>query len=97
MSLLSKNMTLSFPNHSRSFDGTKNRVRFWGYDTAIEISFFVESAALRMLVPDMSDGEADTLKAFDVARKQIHEAANNVYAHRGRKGSYSYILGPGDF
>jgi len=97
MSLLSKNMTLSFPNHSRSFDGTKNRVRFWGYDTAIEISFFVEAAALRMLVPDMGDGEADTLKAFDVARKRIHEAANNVYAHRGRKGSYSYILRPDDF
>ena len=97
MSLLSKNMTLSFPNQSRSFDGTKNRVRFWGYDTAMEISFFVEAAALRMLDPDMSDDEAGVLKTFDGARKRIHEAANNVYARRGRKGSYFYVLGPGDF
>lgn len=90
-------MTLSFPNYSRSFDGVRNRVRFWGYDTAIEIAFFVEAAALRKLVPELDDGEADMLKAFDAVRKRIHKAANNVYAQRSSEGSYSYILRAVDF
>ncbi|MGI9414953.1 MAG: DUF1488 domain-containing protein [Hyphomicrobiales bacterium] len=93
---MSRNMTLSFPNLSRSYDETRNRVRFWGYDTAIEISFFVEAAALRTLVPDLIDGEAELLKAFDDTRERIHEVADAVYA-RSRKDSYVYILAPEDF
>ena len=91
-----KSMALSFPNQSRSFDATRNRVRFWGYDSAIEISFFVEEDALQRLSPAMSGAEAGFLKAFDAARKRIHEVADKVYV-RGRKGTYAFILAAEDF
>ncbi len=42
-------MTLNFPNPSRSFDASKNRVTFWGYDSVIEISFSVEGDAMHFL------------------------------------------------
>ena len=44
-------MKLVFPNPCRSFDESENRVRFWGYDRSIEVSFFVEAAALKRLCP----------------------------------------------
>ena len=66
-------MTLSFPNRSRNFDETGSRVRFWGYDSALEISFLMEAGALRKLVPDMSDAEAGFLQAFDKERERSHE------------------------
>ncbi len=89
-------MKLNFPNPSCSFDATKNRVGFWGYDNVIEISFFVGADALKKLCPEMGNAEAGFLKAFGAARQRIHEAAEKVYA-RGRKGSYAYILTAEDF
>jgi hypothetical protein len=89
-------MKLNFPNPSRSFDATKNRVLFWAYDNAIEISFFMEADALRKLCPEMGNVEAGFLKAFDAARKRIHEVAEKVYV-RGRKGSFAYSLVAEDF
>ena len=89
-------MKLNFPNPSCSFDATKNRVGFWGYDNVIEISFFVGADALKKLCPEMSNAEAGFLKAFDAARQRIHRVAEAVYA-RGRKGSYAYILSAADF
>ena len=32
---------LNFPNQSRVFDATRRAVRFWGYESAMEWSFFV--------------------------------------------------------
>lgn len=87
---------VNFPNPSRSFDAARNRVRFWGYDSTIEISFFVEKDALKKLCPEMSDLEAGFLNAFDTARQRIHQVANKVYKH-GRNGSYAYILTAEDF
>ena len=89
-------MKLSFPNPSRSFDATRNCVQFWGYDSAIEISFFVEADALQKLSPGMGNVEGGFLKAFDAARKRIHEVADKVYA-RGSSGSYAYSLAVEDF
>ncbi len=89
-------MKLNFPNPSRSFDATKDRVQFWGYDSAIEVSFFVGADALKKLCPGMSNAEAGFLKAFDAARNRIHEVAEEVYA-RGKKGSYAYVLAAADF
>ncbi len=89
-------MKLSFPNPSCSFDATKNRVGFWGYDNVIEISFFVGVDALKKLCPEMDNAEAGFLKAFGDARKRIHEVAEEVYAH-GHKGSYAYVLAADDF
>lgn len=91
-----KSMALSFPNQSRSFDATRNRVRFWGYDSAIEISFFVEADALQKLSPEMGGAEAGILQAFDATRERIHEVADAVY-ELGRKSSYTYILAAEDF
>ena len=89
-------MRLSFPNPCRSFDATRNRVCFWGYDRAIEVSFFVEVDALKRLYPEMSGAEAGFLNAFDAVRNRIHEVANKVYVG-GSQGSYSYSLSANDF
>jgi hypothetical protein len=87
-------MTLNFPNESRSFDARRNLVRFWGYDSALEISFFVEAGALCKLNPKTRTGEAGYLDAFDAARDRIHETARKAYS-RARKGTY--LLAAADF
>ena len=89
-------MMLNFSNPSRSFDATKKRVEFWGYDNVIEVSFFVEVAALKKLCPEMIDVEAGVLKAFDVSRKQIQEVAEKVHA-RGREGVFAHVLAVQNF
>jgi hypothetical protein len=78
---------LNFPNDSRSFDRTRRAVRFWGYDSSMEASFFVTEAALKELQPNMRIDEPGMLDAFDSNRDRIYAAAAKVYA-RGRKGSY---------
>ena len=92
-------MNLNFPNESRSFDETRNRVRFWGYDGPIDIAFFVEADALKklgQLSADMRGVEAGFLKIFDAAREQIYRVADKVYA-RSRDGSYACSLVAADF
>lgn len=94
-----KNSSVIFPNQSRSFDGAKNRVRFWGYDSAIEISFFMETSALQKISPDMpdrDDAEAGILQAFDAARDQIEKVADRLYL-RSKKNAYAYTLAAEDF
>ena len=80
-------MSLSFPNRSRSYDATRDAVRFWGYDTAMERSFFITRDALKRVKPDMQLDESGILHAFDQNRDLICAAAAKVYL-RGRKGSY---------
>lgn len=87
-------MTLSFPNASRSYDETRHRVRFWGYDSTLEICFFVEAGALCKLMPQSGSLEADCLGTFDASRERILEAARKVYT-RGRHGPY--LLSAADF
>jgi hypothetical protein len=65
-------MTLNFPNRSRSFDSTRRAVRFWGYDTAMEASFFITEDALKQVQPDMRFDEAGLLYAFDTNRELIY-------------------------
>ena len=89
-------MKLNYPNPCRSFDASSRRVCFWGYDSTIEISFYVGLDAPKRLCPDMSDAASGFLQAFDVALNQIHEVADKVYT-RGGKGSYAYILAAEDF
>ncbi len=80
-------MALTFPNPSRSFDATRDAVRFWGYDSAIECSFFVTRSALARLVPTLLPEEPALLAAFDRNRELICRAATRVYL-RGQRGSY---------
>ena len=81
---------LSFPNKSRAFDATRRAVRFWGYDSAMEVAFFVTEDALKRVQPDMQSDEAGLLRAFDSNRDLICRRAAKVYA-RGRKGSYDLV------
>jgi hypothetical protein len=83
-------MALSFPNQCRSYDETRRAVRFWGYDSAMERSFFVTDDALKRVQPDMRFDEADVLSAFDANRELICATAVKVYA-RGRRGSYDLM------
>lgn len=82
-------MTIAFPNPSRSFDKSKNRVHFWGYDKTTEVSFYVDTEALKKLCPDMDSVESGFLKAFDDAREKIYRAAEKAYAN---KRAFYFIL-----
>jgi hypothetical protein len=58
-------MTLNFPNQSRFYDATRHAVRFWGHDSAMEASFFVNADALKRIKPDTQVDEVGLLNAFD--------------------------------
>ena len=85
-------MSLNFPNQSRSFDATRRAVRFWGYDSAMEASFYVTEDALKRVQPNMRFDETGLLGAFDSNRDLIYATAAKVYA-RGRRGSYDLVSG----
>ena len=91
-------MKLQFPNPSRSFDPNSSRILFWGYDNIIEVSFYLQIAALKRLYPEMTNAEPELLKAFDTARERIYEVADKIY-RRGNsdKGVYAYVLTAEDF
>src|SRR3546814_18341761 len=80
-------MTLTFPNLSRSYDARRDLVRFWGYDSALEVAFFVETSALCKLRPETGKLEAAYLDAFDAAREQILDYAHQVYS-QARPGPF---------
>jgi hypothetical protein len=82
---------LRFPNPSRSYDDSKKRICFWGYDSAIEVSFFIDIDTLKLLSPEMSDFESGFLETFDDERDHINAMASKVY-REGSNRAYSYIL-----
>lgn len=86
---------LRFPNPSRSFDPSKSRICFWGYDSAIEISFFIETDTLKKLSPEMDDVESGFLQVFDAEREQIYKMADKAYM-RSEAGSCTHILSVAD-
>jgi Protein of unknown function (DUF1488) len=81
---------IEFPNHSRSYDRTRHAVRFWGHDSAMEASFFINEDALRRIQPDARLDESGFLSAFDSNRDLICAAAARVYV-RGSRGSYDLV------
>ena len=81
---------IEFPNLSRSYDRTRRAVRFWGHDSAIEISFFINEDALKRIQPDIGCDEPGFLRAFDSNRDLICAAAAKVYV-RGSRGSYDLV------
>ena len=78
------NMTLNFPNSSRSYDATRMGVRFWGHDRSMETAFLVTADALRRIAPGMQSEAADLLRVFDRNRERIHAMAARLYARNGR-------------
>lgn len=83
---------IDFPNHSRSYDRTRHAVRFWGHDSAIEASFFIDEGALRRIQPGTHSSEAGLLSAFDSNRDLICATAAKMYV-RGSRGSYDLLAG----
>ena len=83
-------MTLNFPNQSRFYDATRRAVRFWGNDSAMEASFYVDADALKRIKPDMGVDELGVLSVFDTNRELIYATAAKVYGRR-HKGSYDLI------
>jgi hypothetical protein len=81
---------IEFPNHSRSYDQTRRAVRFWGHDSELEATFFIEEGALRRIQPDARPDESGFLNAFDGNRDVICAAAAKVYV-RGSRGSYDLV------
>jgi hypothetical protein len=65
-------------------------VRFWGHDSAIEASFFIDESALSRIQPDARLNELGFLNAFDSNRDLICAAAARMYV-RGSRGSYDLV------
>jgi hypothetical protein len=76
---------IEFPNHSRSYDQTRRAVRFWGHDSALEASFFIDEGALRRIPTRYPPRRVRFLNAFDCNRDVICAAAAKVYV-RGSRG-----------
>jgi hypothetical protein len=89
-SVISGDPMIEFPNHSRSYDQTRRAVRFWGHDSAIEASFYIEEGALKRIQPDVRPDESGFLNAFDTNRDLICAAAARIYV-RGSRGSYDLV------
>ncbi|TFV44131.1 DUF1488 domain-containing protein [Bradyrhizobium niftali] len=81
---------IDFPNHSRSYDRTRHAVRFWGHDSAIEASFFIDEGALKQIQPSANATESGFLNAFDCNRDLICATAARKYV-RGSRGSYDLL------
>jgi Protein of unknown function (DUF1488) len=79
------NMAINFPNPIRSYDATRQAVRFWGYDRSMESSFFVTIDALKQMQPNLRADAVDFLRAFDSNSDRIYAIAAKVYA-RGHRG-----------
>jgi hypothetical protein len=88
-------MALNFPNPSRSYDPDRRRIRFWGHDQSMEVSFFLEEDAVFKLYPRTRNVEAAMLESFDLARDRIFEVAAKAYKPAA-KGAY-YVLTARDF
>ena len=87
-------MGIAFPNASRSYDATRDCVRFWGYDDALEVSFFLERAALERLGAGSSEGEPELLAAFDANLQRVQKRAARIYSRHSKS---SYTLKAADF
>jgi hypothetical protein len=87
-------MSIEFPNPSRTYDATRHCVRFSGYDGAIEKSFFVEEEALWRLGGNNQNGLVTLLDTFDRYRDRICKVARRAYESRRER---SYTLKAADF
>ena len=68
-------------------------MRFWGHDSAIEASFFIDEGALKRIQPDTTlSSESGFLNAFDSNRDLICATAARKYV-RGSRGSYDLLAG----
>lgn len=91
-------MALEFPNGSRSFDESKSRINFWGYDRTIEVSYFIGADALKRLDKNVGTEESELLAVFDAELEKIRKVAARIYNNSAKgKGAYTFILVAEDF
>ncbi len=91
-------MALEFPNNMRSFDDSKSRINFWGYDRTIEVSYFIAADVLNRFKKDVGTQETELLEVFDDNIEKIRDVAARVYDKSPRgKGAYTFILIDEDF
>ena len=88
---------ISFHNSTRSYDETACVVRFWGYDRALEVSFFIEEDALTKMSSQVLFNPHGFLRTFDVNLGRIREMASILYARRTGSNIYSFALTENDF
>lgn len=88
-------MSIAFPNRSRSYDTTEQRIRFLGHDGMFEVRFFIGLDVLAKTAAAKVSSEKDALSAFDEKRRSILEAAEKAYA-RGKRNNMC-VLTPADF
>ena len=81
---------LTFPNPSRSYAATTDRISFWGHDGTKEVPFFLQASALFRLFPRTAYTESAILDAFDSGLQRIHEIAGKAYSRAQR---HFYVLG----
>ena len=72
-------MTIEFPNPSRTYDAGRHVVRFWGYDSVLEIVFRIDCAALERISSDLQQDAVAVLATFDRHRERILRVAATVY------------------
>ena len=65
-------------------------MRFWGHDSAIEASFFINEDALKRIQPDARPDKSGFLNVFNSNRDLICAAAAKLYV-RGSRGSYDLV------
>jgi hypothetical protein len=87
-------MSLTFPNASRSYDDAGHRIRFSGYDGMFEIKFFIDIDALKAIDGKVAS-ETECLSTFDAGRKRIQTAAAKAYDRS--KGKSMCMLTRADF
>jgi hypothetical protein len=75
---------IDFPNRSRSYDSTRRAVRFWGHDSAIEASFYIDEYAMTRIQPGVRLDESGFLNAFDANRDRICAVAAKLYVRGSR-------------
>ncbi|MDR3495901.1 MAG: DUF1488 domain-containing protein [Ancalomicrobiaceae bacterium] len=72
-------MALNFLNDMRSYDASRQYVTFWGHDSAFEVTFRLDTTALKRFSGLDTLSEAIALKAFDENRDRIRFAAQKMY------------------
>lgn len=91
-------MELTFPNPSRSYDATRDAIRFWAYDQTMEVVFFMQTGALLKIDSKSKTDEIGLLDTFDVNRDRIHRLASKVYSRRQYNSHvFSFTLKASDF
>jgi hypothetical protein len=66
-------------------------VRFWGHDSALEATFFIDEGALKRIQPDARLDESGFLNAFDRNRGCDMRGGCEGLPSAGSRGTYDLV------